>query len=299
MAHKIRNVVMAPLKWASKTAVKVDMNAGINQFLREAKRGALTEKVMDATGLKNEDLATLLRDPDATMQAAIKYGQFVAQHGHATNLPELQSGLQRGGTWARLFTTFQSEPNANLNMMIRSFMDAEAIGTPGAYFRAAKTALIVLAAEPLIMSGIQDIVRESRGQKTQAPWWDVAADIAGLVYGGKNLVMDIGAIVKRGYISGSSLVGGTVVGQIAQDAEELLGYGIRSLFAAGRVARAKASTKFVDTLLNLVGMRGGLPYKAVRSQTEGLIKILKDVSGTVADSGEGTGQFDPTISGGG
>jgi hypothetical protein len=299
VAHKIRNVVMAPLKWASKTAVKVDMNAGINQFLREAKRGALTEKVMDATGLKNEDLATLLRDPDATMQAAIKYGQFVAQHGHATNLPELQSGLQRGGTWARLFTTFQSEPNANLNMMIRSFMDAEAIGTPGAYFRAAKTALIVLAAEPLIMSGIQDIVRESRGQKTQAPWWDVAADIAGLVYGGKNLVMDIGAIVKRGYISGSSLVGGTVVGQIAQDAEELLGYGIRSLFAAGRVARAKASTKFVDTLLNLVGMRGGLPYKAVRSQTEGLIKILKDVSGTVADSGEGTGQFDPTISGGG
>lgn len=269
----IRRVFMAPLQWASKAAVKIDMNAGTTQFLREAKSGHLTEKTFDATGIKDEELEALRADPEQLMKAAVKYGQFVAQHGHATNLPELQSAMQRGGTFSRLFTTFQSEPNANLNMLVRSFMDANSVNTPGAWFRAAKTTAIVLAVEPVIMASITAGIRKSRGQKAQAPWWDLAADVSGLIYGGRDIAMGVEEVVRTGRLTSS--VFGTILGQEADSAVNAIGLAVRSLTAKTGRARAKASAAMVDMVTWLIaGRMGGIPYKPVKSQIEGVIKAI-------------------------
>ena len=288
VGNTLRRVFMGPLKWASKTAIKFDMNAGKTQFLREMKDGHFSEKVMDATGLKDSDAAALKADPEQAMKAAIKYGQFVAQHGHATNLPELQSGMQRGGTFARLFTTFQSEPNANLNMLVRSFMDANTINTPGAWFRAAKTTAIVLALEPMIMASITNAVRLSRGQKSQmgvttdsegkkqiqVPWWDLAGDVGGLVYGGRDILFGLEEVVKTGVLKSGML--GTILGQEADSVVTAVGLAIRSLTAKSGRARAKASAAMVDIVTWLIaGRMGGIPYKPVKSQVEGVIKGIE------------------------
>jgi len=289
VGNVLRRVFMAPLKWASKTAIKFDMNAGKTQFLREAKQGHFTEKVMDATGLKDSDIEALKGDSEQMMKAAVKYGQFVAQHGHATNLPELQSGMQRGGTAARLFTTFQSEPNANLNMLIRSWMDANVVNTPGAWFRAAKTTAIVLALEPVIMASITNAVRRSRGQKVQAPWWDLASDVAGLVYFGRDVAMGLEQVVKTG--RPTSMVFGSILGQEADAAVTATGMAIRALTAKTGRARSKASQFLVDTAVWLLaGRMGGIPYRPIKSQTEGIIKELQG-GGEAGQPAEG-GQFE-------
>ena len=275
VSNTLQRVFMGPLKWASKIAIKFDMNAGKTQFLREVKAGHLTEKTADATGLKDSDLEALKSDPEQAMKAAIKYGQFVAQHGHATNLPELQSGMQRGGTFSRLFTTFQSEPNANLNMLVRSFMDANTVNTPGAWFRAAKTTAIVLALEPAIMAGITRGVRASRGQKQQPPWWDLAADVSGLVYGGRDIMMGLQQVITTGTLKAGML--GTILGREADSAVTAVGLAIRSLAAKSGRARSKASASMMDIVTWLIaGRMGGIPYRPIKSQVEGVIKKVED-----------------------
>ena len=279
VGNVLSRVFMGPLKWASKEAIKFDMNAGKTQFFREVKEGHFSEKIVDATGLKDSDIEALKGDPEQMMKAAIKYGQFVAQHGHATNIPELQSAMQRGGTFARLVTTFQSEPNANMNMLVRSWMDANVVNKPGAWFRAAKTTAIVLALEPAIMASITGAVRASRGQKQQAPWWDLAGDVAGLIYGGRDVAYGLEQVVKTG--QATSVVFGSILGQEVDSAVTAAGMAIRALTAKGYKARAKASRFLVDTAVWLLaGRMGGLPYKPIKSQAEGIIKKL-------SGSGEG------------
>jgi len=260
----ISRVTMAPITLGVKTAGAIEMSGSMHQFIREAKKGALSVPVENATGLTGEQAHRLWAEgkTEELYAAAGKYADYVTKRTHAVPRAQYRAGLTREGFVGRWAMTLGSEMNAGLNMIFRGIGERQ---TAGGYRRLMKAAFVMAIAEPFIIGLVhRNSLPYLEGKKKRPPLADtMAEEAARQVTGGLPFGSDIAYGIEAAASTGrrqSGVITG-VQGQYIDDMVNLSGEAWRWQFAPNAWERQARGQKFLEDFVNsLAGRKVNLPF---------------------------------------
>jgi hypothetical protein len=278
-----RQKLMAPMRWQDAGVVQAGMIGAYNKVMGEFQAGKFSPIVQKVfTEQFNLDPAKIRAfTPDEKVRYAMKYADYATEHTQVMSEPQYQSDWQRGSPFQKATTLFMSENMASLNMVRRELTAAIKTGTPKAWARVAKAAVIVFGIEQLANTAVNRARRAATGAKQPELGKDVLATLVNAPFQGMPVVGAIEQAIANKVILGWDADNFSLMPM--ENAANLvikLGIAVNSVAAApDGFRRQKAAAEAADTLGELIGMSFGVPYVPVRTNVKMGIHLYNKLAG--------------------
>ena len=263
--------VMRGIKFFDEQAVNPGMQGAVLQVLDEFKAGSLSHYVKQALDMDSADIKKL--SPAEKMQLAYKFADYVTERTQPMFSVEHRAPLSRGTPVEKLFTMFGAFTNQALNLMRRSYREAQRTKDPAAYSKLAKSIFYVLVVNTLVVMGIDEIRDRFYGRKGGSFLGRILKSWSGYVFFLRDLTTSVISKIEKG-----TFLGYDVSSPIQRPVELLansLAEGYRTLLAKNKSKRKKAAKKFADNSLEFLFMTRGIPYQTPKKIIQATGEKLK------------------------
>jgi len=265
----VRESVMSGIKLFDKGAVIPGMQGAVLQVLAELEVGKLSREVKQALDITNEDIAKLT--PEDKMGLAYKFADYATERTQPMFSPEHRSSLSRGSPIERLATMFAAFTNQALNLMRRTWREAQRTKDPEVYNKWIKSMFILLVINPLGVAAIDEIRdRVYKRKKKPALVSRILNSYANYFFFIRDLASSVISGIERGKFLGYDVE--LPISRYAELVRDVLVDGVTLLIETNPRKRKKAADSFVNNSITLMLLQMGIPYETPKKIVKAVIE---------------------------
>ena len=254
----LRETTMGGIKLFDLNAVNPGMQGAVLQVLAEFDKGVLSSDVRKALDITDAEIPGL--SPEAKMKQAYKFADYTTERTQPMFSPEHRSSLSRGSTIEKLGTQFSSFTNQALNLIRRTYREAQRTNDPLMYAKLAKVLFLLLVINTGGVMMIDNLRNWLYRRLDRKGYGEAILDsVASYFYFVRDVERSVVSKVKygtyRGYdISLPILSMGNILG-------DALGEGFGMLLETDPEKKRKLAFSFIDSSLVALSMSTGIPYQ--------------------------------------
>jgi hypothetical protein len=284
--NSIKERFMRGIRLFDEMAVIPGMQAAVLQVFDEFKAGKLSKDVGKALDLKDSDISKL--DPKEKMKLAYKYADWVTERTQPMFSPEHRSSLSRGASIEKLATMFGSFTNQALNLIRRTWREAQRTKDPAAYKKVAQVLFLIFAVNTAAVMGIDEIRDRIYGRKkrlTKRTWYGRILDSwSGYMFFIRDIMRAAVSVMERGEFRGYDVE--WPIGRLAEATKDAIGNGMGALTETkSSRKREKKAIHFIDNALSALLMSVGIPYETPKKIVIATYKKAKETQKTLKPKG--------------
>lgn len=256
----LKQRLMDGIQYFDQKTVSAGMRGAVLQALDEFESGKISKGLRDAMGWKHDQkIDTSKMTADEKLDGAYRFAEWAVERTQPMFSPEHMSGLQRGGSTAKMFTMFSSFTNQELNMIRRAIYNAREYGNTGMLV---KTLIAVLGnfAGMYLLDSARDA---TRGKDKKNLLEAIFEKIGGWFFGVREIERSVASKVKKGTYAGqdAEIPMQRMLGEIS----DTVASGIRAMDPDRNWhARQKDAEKVIGSGIDVLMMAIGAPYMLKR-----------------------------------